>query len=227
MSFERYRRQILIDRIGVEGQKKLKNARIGIVGAGGLGSFIILEAVAAGIGTVRIFEGDNLTLNNLNRQILYTEKDVGKKKAKILPDRVGELNSEVKIEVIDEMVVEEKQIAYFKDLDLIIDATDNIKSKLLLDKFSSVLGIPLVHGAVHGFRGQVGVFIYPRTLKQVYNKKLPAENETPAIASLCGVVGSLQVNEALRYILTGKTLLNGKLLLIDLWNLSFTEVEVE
>ena len=226
MSFERYKRQLLIPEIGEEGQKKISSAKVGVVGAGGLGSFVIPELIAAGFGTVRIFEGDRLTLTNLNRQIIYREEDIGKKKSEVLTKRLAGLNEGVKIEVVDEMIIKERQVSHFKDLDIIIDATDNIETKLLLDKFAGVLNIPLVHGAVEGFRGQVGVFLYPKSLKNVYKNKSTGKKTTPVVAPICGVVGSIQVNETLRYITGGEVLLNGKLLFIDLKNLVFREVEV-
>ncbi len=226
MSFDRYVRQTLINDIGEEGQKKISSTRVGVVGAGGLGSFIIPELIAAGFGVVRIFEGDRLTLTNLNRQIIYREEDIGKKKAEVLSDRLSDLNREVQLEVVDEIIESERQVSHFKDLNIIIDATDNIQTKLLLDRFAGVLNIPLIHGAVDGYRGQVGVFIYPKSLKSVYSEKSTDKKRTPVIAPVCGVVGSIQVNESIWYAVKGETLLNGKLLVIDLYNLSFKEVEV-
>ncbi len=226
MTFERYKRQILIDDIGETGQKKIASARVGVVGAGGLGSVVIPQLIAAGFGTVRIFEGDRLTLTNLNRQTIYKEDDIGKKKAEVLSERLSGMNSDVNIEIIPEFVESERHVKYFKDLDLIIDATDNIEARLLMDRFSQVLNLPLIHGAVRGTMGQVGVFIPPKTITSLYNKSEQREQETPVVAPICGVVGSIEVYEALRIILTGTSPLNGKILLIDLKLLSFREVDI-
>lgn len=224
--FERYKRQLLIEYIGEDGQKKISSSKIGVVGAGGLGSIVIPQLIALGFGTIRIFEGDSLTITNLTRQIIYREEDIGKKKAEVLKNRLGGLNSEVKLEVIDEFIENNKQIKYFEDLDIIVDATDNIKSRLLLDSFCQRLNIPFIHGAIMGTIGQAGVFIPPKSIKSLYRTSKETHGEVPVIVPICGVIGSIQVNEVVRIAITGKSPLNGKLLLVDLKSLSFKEVQV-
>ena len=133
---ERYERQIIIGGFGEEGQEKLKQARVFIAGAGGLGSPVSIYLVAAGVGTVRIVDHDRVELSNLNRQILHWDEDIGKKKIDSASGKLKQLNQDVKIETIEETITEANVLQLVADFDLIVDAMDNLPTRYVLNKVS-------------------------------------------------------------------------------------------
>lgn len=150
---ERYLRNI--GTIGIEGQLRLLKAKVAVVGAGGLGGNIIELLARQGIGYLRIIDGDSFAAHNLNRQLLATEGNLGSNKATAAVRRVVEINSDVYGEGISQMLDEENADQWLSGMDIVVDALDNISSRLLLSKTTRKLGIPLVHGAIAGFTGQV------------------------------------------------------------------------
>jgi len=150
---ERYLRNI--GTIGIEGQLRLLNSKVVVVGAGGLGGNIIELLTRQGIGSLRIIDGDSFAAHNLNRQLLATEGNLGVNKAIAALRRVAEINSDVSVEGITLMLDEENAERLLFGMDVVVDALDNISTRLLLSKITQKLGIPLVHGAIAGFTGQV------------------------------------------------------------------------
>ena len=150
---ERYLRNI--GTIGIEGQLKLLKAKVVIIGAGGLGGHIIELLTRQGIGYLRIIDGDRFAAHNLNRQLLATEGNLGVNKAMAAAQRVAEINSDVYVESIPQMFDEENSEKLLSGMDVVVDALDNISTRLLLSKMTRKIGIPLIHGAIAGFTGQV------------------------------------------------------------------------
>ena len=152
---ERYDRQIMIQDIGVEGQEKLKRSRVLVAGAGGLGSPIAIYLTAAGVGTIRLIDHDQVTLSNLNRQILHWEEDIGRKKTDSATTKLSHLNSGVTLEAIAETITEENVSQLVRGCDVIVDAMDNLPTRYVLNRCAVEKKIPFFHGAVSGFEGRV------------------------------------------------------------------------
>jgi molybdopterin/thiamine biosynthesis adenylyltransferase len=150
---ERYKRNI--GTIGLEGQLRLLNAKVAVVGAGGLGGNVIELLTRQGVGYLRIIDGDNFADHNLNRQLLATESNLGKNKAQEAVRRIANINSDVFAEAVPHMLNEDNASALLSGIDVVVDALDSIASRLMLSKATQRLNIPLVHGAIAGFTGQV------------------------------------------------------------------------
>lgn len=154
----RYNRQILIPEFGIEAQSKLKNAKILVVGAGGLGSPILLYLTAAGVGNIGIVENDTIDSSNLQRQILFSEKNVGQNKSVEAAKRLQELNASVKIEIFQTFLSSQNAMDIIKNYDLVIDGTDNFPTRYLINDACLLLNKPFIYGAIYRFEGQVAVF---------------------------------------------------------------------
>lgn len=215
---ERYSRHFLIDGFEETHQIKLKNAKVLIIGTGGLGSPVTLYLTAAGVGTIGIVDNDTVTLSNLQRQVLFSEKDIGKSKIDIAKQRLQGLNSNTKINSYNIRFAKENAVTIAKNYDLIIDCTDNFETRYLIDETCKKLNIPFVYGAIKGFSGQVSVFNYKT--KYSYRDLFPEIPENSGdvpgvIGTTPAIVGSIQSAEAIKIITgTGETL-DGKLLVID------------
>ena len=210
----RYARQILL--FGEGGQKKLKSARVFIAGAGGLGSAIAFYMAAAGFGGVRIVDCDVVELSNLNRQILHAQADLGRAKALSAYDSLAGINPEIEVEAVVERISEENIDDLLQGCDMIMDGMDSFPSRYLLNRAALKRAIPLFHGAISGYQGQATTIIPGRTacLSCLFPHPPPPAT-APAIGSTCGVIGSIEVTEAIKYI-TGKgRLLENRLLLWD------------
>ena len=219
IDFEKYKRHFLIDDFSAEEQRSLKNGKVLVIGAGGLGSPVLLYLSGAGVGQVGIVENDSITLSNLHRQILYTREDIGKRKIMRAADRMKSLNDDCRIIVFEEWWSETNAFNIAENFDLIIDCSDNHSSRYLTDKVSRTKNIPFVYGAIHDLEGQLAVFNYKKgkSYKDVFPKKDQAANKpVGVIGPLAGVIGSLQAAEAIK-ILTGVgEVLSDKMLFISL-----------
>jgi sulfur-carrier protein adenylyltransferase/sulfurtransferase len=177
----RYSRNILLEEIGTEGQAKLLNSKVLIVGAGGLGSPAALYLAAAGVGTIGIADFDMLELSNLNRQVIHRTADVGRLKTESARDGVGRLNPDIKVITYDERLTARNVLDVVREYDVVMDATDSIKSKFLLNDASFFAGKPYVFGGTVRFEGQAGVF-YPKEggpcLRCLFPKQ-PSEKQAP------------------------------------------------
>ena len=152
---DRYDRQIAIDEIGAAGQEKLKDARVLICGAGGLGSTAAIYLAAAGVGAITLVDHDRVVLSNLNRQVLHHETDVGRRKVDSAAEKLARLNSRVMVTTRAERLTRQNAIAVMAGHDIIIDALDNPETRYVLNKTALDLRIPFVHGAVCGFEGRI------------------------------------------------------------------------
>ncbi|MBI4633728.1 MAG: HesA/MoeB/ThiF family protein [Deltaproteobacteria bacterium] len=213
---ERYDRQILISEIGLAGQKKLKKSRVVIAGAGGLGSPIAIYLTAAGIGTIRVIDHDQVELSNLNRQILHGEKDIGKNKSDSAKRKLRTLNSTVEIEALTETITANNVSRLVDGCDIIVDAMDNLPTRYILNRCAIEKNIPFIHGAVSGFEGRVTTIIPGETacLKCIY-RGTTAKKKVPVIGVTPAVIGSVQATEAIKCLTGIGALLTNRLLIYD------------
>ena len=225
---ERYDRQILIKGIGEEGQARLKQAKVFIAGAGGLGSVTTTYLAAAGVGVIRVVDHDRVELSNLNRQVLHWDEDIGKKKVDSAAEKLKRLNPRVKVEAIEEMITEANISQLVAGFDLIVDAMDNLPARYLLNKVAIERNIPFFHGAVHGFEGRAMTIIPGETacLRCVYREAI-VEGKFPVIGVTPGVIGCIQATEVIKYIVGIGQLLTNRLLVYDGLNMKFTEFRLK
>lgn len=223
---ERYRRQDEV--LGPGGQERLKAATVFVAGAGGLGSSILTYLAAAGVGTIRVYDQDVVKLDNLNRQVLYTELDEGKPKAVRAGLRVRNMNPYVRIEAVRGRIEPANASGLLEGCDAAVDALDNFETRFVLNEAAVGRGIPLVHGAVIGMSGQVMTVLPGKTacLKCVF-PPVPARSGFPILGVTCGVVGSIQAGEVVKLLAGIETLAAGRLLFWDGRLASWDEVEVK
>ncbi len=216
---EQYRRHLLLNEIGLEGQLKLKQAKVLVVGAGGLGCPILQYLTAAGIGTIGIADDDDVEQSNLQRQILYTYKDIKENKAKSAAKRLQLLNPFIKFDVYKTRLTKENVLDLFKKYDIIVDGTDNFPTRYLINDAAVITNKPVVFGSIFKFEGQVSVFNYKNgTTYRCLYPTAPRPNEVAncseigVLGVLAGIIGSIQANEVLKIILGLGSILSGKLL---------------
>lgn len=211
---DRYKRQILL--FGEEGQEQLKKAHIFIAGAGGLGSPVAYYLAVAGIGTITIVDMDVVDQTNLNRQILHADRDIGKKKTLSAGEKLRAINPDIRISAIDARIEEDNAARLVGDADGIVDAMDNYPTRYLLNRVALEKNIPLFHGAIRGFHGQVTTIIPGKSpcLKCMFPKAPPKE-VFPVIGATPGVVGTIQATEVLKFLLKTGDLLTGRILVWD------------
>jgi len=230
---ERYERQIVMPEIGAAGQEQLRQSRVLVVGAGGLGSPILLYLAAAGVGTLGIADNDQVSPSNLNRQILYGTRDVGRSKALTAVQRLHALNPEVKAIPHEVLVLRDNGLALVQQYDLVVEASDNLETKALMNELCVRAGVPLVWGAVSRFEGQMGVYVPGHACRGCVFPHTPPPGTYPTPAELgvlgasAGVIGTLQTVEAIKILLgLDKPLVDKILLWEGLWS-SFDVVAVE
>jgi len=219
----RYNRQIILPEIGEDGQYKLLNAKVLVIGAGGLGAAILPYLAAAGVGEIGIMDDDVIELSNLHRQVIYKSSDVGKSKAKEAKLMISELNPQVKVKAFSEKLSGKNVFNLFEKYDIIVDATDNISIKYLINDACLALNKPMVYGSIFRFQGQVSVFNYQNgpTYRCLYpdenNNALNCE-DAGVIGISVGIIGMLQANEVLKMTLGIGEVLSGKILVYNILN---------
>lgn len=225
---KRYDRQIMIREIGEKGQEKLKQAKVFIAGAGGLGSPIAIYLAAAGVGVIRIVDNDRVELSNLNRQILHWDEDVGRKKVDSAGHKLRKLNPSVKFEALDETIGEENVSRMVNGFDAIVDAMDNLPTRYLLNKAAIEKNIPFFHGAVSGLEGRAMTIIPGKTacLRCLYRGPVPKE-KFPVIGVTPAVIASIQVTEVVKYIVGMGELLTDTLFIYDGMGMTFDKFIVK
>lgn len=225
---ERYDRQIIMRGFGEAGQEKLKRAKVVVAGSGGLGSPASIYLAAAGVGTIRIIDHDEVELGNLNRQILHWDRDLGRNKVDSAAEKLSQLNPGVKIEPVAETINEDNISSLVTGFDAIVDAMDNFPTRYLLNRAAIENNIPFVHGAVYGLEGRAMTVIPGKTacLRCVY-RGLPPEEKFPVIGVTPAIIGSIQATEVIKHIVgIGKLLVN-RLLVYDGLNMKFTLLDVK
>jgi len=223
---DRYDRQIRL--LGEDGQERLKDAKVFIAGAGGLGSPISIYLAAAGVGRIILVDKDTVALSNLNRQILHWEKDIDRKKAISAKEKLTEINRDIIIEAKSETIAEDNASDLVADSDLIIDALDNFATRYRLNKVALEKDIPFLHGAINGFHGQATTVIPGKCacLRCIF-REAPPPSIFPVLGVTPGIIGLIQATEAIKYIVGVGDLLSGKLLLWDGLTFQTEIVQVE
>ncbi len=229
---ERYSRQIILKKIGILGQKKIQNSKVLVVGCGGLGSPVIDLLSRAGVGIIGMMDHDKVSLSNLHRQIMFTADDVGKYKVNILKKKISKINKKVKVKIYRNKADEKNLGKILKKYDVIVDGTDNFKTKFLLNEFSLKYKKKLIIGAISKFEGHVFTFDFSLKkspcLKCFYQGEPSVgvlDCETDGILGSTAVItGSLQANEVLKSILNLGKNLSSHILILDLLNLKFRKV---
>ena len=228
-SLLRYSRQIILKDIGIVGQKKIKNSKILIVGIGGLGCPVADLLTRAGVGEIGIIDYDKINLSNIHRQTLFSAQDVGKFKVKIAKKKLNLINKEVKINIYNQKAEEKILKKIIKKYEIIIDGSDNFKTKFLLNKISIKYKKKLIVGAISKFDGHIFSFNFNEKkspcLKCFYQSE-PSDEilncETEGIVgSTSNIVGAIQANEVLKTILNIKNNLKSNILILDLFKLKF------
>ena len=224
----RYQKHLLLPQIGLEGQLKLKNAKVLVVGAGGLGCPVLLYLSAAGVGKIGILDADSVDMSNLQRQVLYRVEDIGSPKATTAASHLAKMNDTIEYEAIKQNLRPENAEVFIKRYDIIVDCTDNFTARYLINDYCVKLNKPFVYGAIHQFEGQVSVFNFRDSednLGPTYRclfPEQPSDLEIPNCATigvlgiLPGMLGMYQANEVIKMITGVGTVLSGQLLLVDL-----------
>ena len=230
----RYSRHLIMPEVGLEGQKALKGASVLIIGAGGLGTPSATYLAAAGVGRIGIVDFDHIERSNLHRQVLYSERDVGKSKAKVAKERLIQINPNVSIEVHEVRLDSSNTLDILRNYDIIVDGTDNFPTRYLVNDACVLLGKPNVYASIFRFEGQASVFyakegpcyrcLYPQPPPPGL---VPSCAEGGVLGVLPGIMGSIQAAEAIDLILGNGTSLIGRLLLFNALDMRFKELKLK
>ena len=229
---QRYNRNILLTGISEEGQAKLLNASVLIVGAGGLGSPVAYYLAAAGIGHIGLVDDDIVDISNLQRQILHTVADLGRTKAVSAREKLEKLNPELKITAYCYRLNSENIKEIFSRYDIVVDAVDSFATRYLINKACLELRLPFVHGAVLGMVGQVTTLLpgegpcYTCLFPKPPVKAVPTAAEVGILGAVAGIIGSIQATEVIKYITGVGSLLTGRILMLDASGMVFQSVTV-
>ncbi|MCF8719587.1 molybdopterin-synthase adenylyltransferase MoeB [Nitrospina gracilis] len=229
----RYSRHLLLPEVGVEGQEKICNSKVLCIGSGGLGSPTVLYLAAAGVGTLGLIDFDVVDQSNLQRQIAHGESTVGMLKTESAKARIKDINSDVNVVVYNERLTSENALRIFEGWDVIVDGTDNFPTRYLANDACVLLGKPYVYGCILRFEGQVSVFnhaggpcyrcLYPEPPPPGL---VPSCAEGGVLGVLCGIIGCLQTNEALKIVLEKGEPMGGRLLIFDALGTKFREMKL-
>ena len=218
----RYARHLILPQVGEMGQKKIKSASVLVVGAGGLGSPVLMYLAAAGIGKIGIIDDDKIELTNLQRQIIHSTSSIGELKTESAKKRINQINPEIIVEIFDTRLTIENAKEIINRYDVIVDGTDNFATRYTISDCCEILGKPWVFGSIHRFEGQVSVFNLNGSpnYRDLFPKAPPPElapncAEAGVLGVLPGIIGSFQANEVLKIILEMNGILDSELLLID------------
>jgi adenylyltransferase/sulfurtransferase len=218
----RYSRQVILPELGQAGQAKLKAAKVLVIGAGGLGCPVLQYLSAAGVGEIGICDGDVVSISNLQRQVLYTEQEIGLQKTEVAQKKLSALNPNVKIITYPLFIDAGNALEMIGGYNVVVDGSDNFATRYLVNDACVMLGKPMVSGAIYKFEGQVSVFNYQGgpTYRCIFPEP-PGADESPncaeigVIASLPGIIGTIQANEVIKMITGIGEVLSGRLLVMD------------
>jgi len=229
----RYSRHLIMPEVGMEGQLKLKAAKVLLIGTGGLGAPLGLYLAAAGVGKLGLVDFDVVDFTNLQRQVTFGTSDVGKAKSEAARVRLSNLNPDIEIEAFETKLTSENALQLFRDFDIIVDGTDNFPTRYLVNDASILLGKPNVYGSIFRFEGQITVFGMPDgpCYRCLYPEPpppglVPSCAEGGVLGVLPGIVGSIQAMETIKLILGRGRNLTGRLLLFDALEMAFSEVKL-
>ncbi|TDW49636.1 adenylyltransferase/sulfurtransferase [Flavobacterium sp. 270] len=228
--FLRYNRQTILPEIGDEGQEKIKNAKVLVIGAGGLGCPVLQYLAVAGVGTIGIVDFDTIEIHNLHRQILYTEDQIGFSKALTAKATLEKLNPLINVIAFEEKLTEENASKLIEDFDIIVDGSDNFKTRYLVNDTCVELNKTLVYGSILKFEGQVAVFNYKgsKNLRDLFPeipdpKDVPNCNLNGVLGTLPGIIGNMMAHETLKLIVGLPTLQN-ELIVFNTLDWNFTKL---
>lgn len=229
----RYSRHLLLKEIGLKGQRRLKAAKVLIVGLGGLGSPLAQYLAAAGVGNIGLLDYDEVEISNLQRQVIHRTRDIGRPKVASAKDAIKNINPLCKTEAYNIKLTEENALEIIEKYDIVADATDNYKSRYLINDACALLGKPDVFGAMYQFEGQVSVFyakvgpcyrcLYPSPPPPGL---VPSCAQGGVMGILPGVIGTIQAAEVIKLIISGGDSLIGKLVVFDAWKMKFRELKI-
>ncbi|MFN4245352.1 MAG: HesA/MoeB/ThiF family protein [Brevinematia bacterium] len=230
----RYARHIILNELGAEGQAKLLNAKVLVIGAGGLGSALIYYLAAAGVGKIGIVENDVVDISNLQRQIIHDTKHVGIHKGESAKEKVNALNPDTEVTLYKTYIDSTNAMEIIKDYDIVADGSDNFQTRFLINDACYLLGKPLVHGAVLRFEGQVSVFVPSENnpcYRCIYEEApppgfAPSCKEAGVLGSVVGVIGTIQATEVIKLITGIGEPLVGKLLVYDALSSTFNKFTI-
>jgi adenylyltransferase/sulfurtransferase len=229
----RYSRHMLLPEVGLEGQRRFKNASVLLIGTGGLGAPSGMYLAAAGIGRIGLVDFDVVEASNLQRQIIHGTADVGRPKIESARDRLRDINPHIEIETHEARLTSENALRLFTNYDIILDGTDNFPTRYLVNDACVLLGKPNVYGSIFRFEGQASVFwaekgacyrcLYPEPPPPGL---VPSCAEGGVLGVLPGIVGAIQANEAIKLVLDAPDTLINRLLMFDAWHMKFREFKV-
>lgn len=230
---ERYARNLAIPEIGLDGQRKLLDAKILVIGAGGLGSSSLYYLSAAGVGTIAVADGDRVELSNLQRQILHTDDDIGRMKTRSAVEKLQRLNGDIKLKPIGITLNARNGMAIMNGFDFVVEASDNFETKFLVNDLCLRTGIPFSHAGISGLMGQTMTVLPGQSAcyRCVFGKpppanQIPTTKETGVLGAVAGVLGSVQAAEAIKYITGCGRLLSGRMLTYDALEMQFREIKL-
>ena len=232
---DRYSRQIILKKIGVVGQKKLLKSNVLIVGAGGLGSPISIYLAALGIGKIGIIDKDSVEISNLSRQIIFSTKDLNKNKSSVAINKLRKINPDIKLHSFNKRLTKKNINQIAKNFDLIVDGSDNFRTRFLINDYCLKNRKILVSGAISKFDGQVYTFNFSKKKSpclRCFIPKMPSNPDVDnceyegVLGSLAGIIGTIQANEVVKEILEIGDTLCGYILIIDALKLTFRKVKL-
>jgi adenylyltransferase/sulfurtransferase len=222
---DKYSRQILL--FGEEGQEKLKNAKVLVAGAGGLGSPVSTYLTIAGVGKIILADFDSVDPSNLNRQFLHHQKDIGRLKVESAKEKLLSMNPDIEVETIAEMLTESNLETLVPECDVIVDALDNLETRHMLNRLAIKRRIPLIHGAVTGYDGQVTTIVPGKTpCFYCIFPRISKKEVFPILGATAGIIGSIQANEVIKFLTGQGKLLEGRLLFWNGLSGSFSEISL-
>jgi adenylyltransferase/sulfurtransferase len=231
--YARYSRHIILPEVGLEGQKRLKAASVLCIGTGGLGSPLLLYLAAAGVGRIGIVDFDVVDSSNLHRQIIHGTSSVGMPKIQSAKNRVLEINPHCQVDLYETRISSENALSLMEPYDVIVDGTDNFPTRYLVNDACVLLNKPNVYGSIFRFEGQATVFNYEGgpNYRDLYPEPpppgmVPSCAEGGVLGVLCGIIGTIQANEAVKIILGKGTTLSGRLLLYNALEMKFRELKL-
>lgn len=229
---ERYSRHILLQDVGVEGQEKISNSKVLVIGVGGLGSPILFYLAAAGVGTLGIIDGDVVYLSNLQRQIIHFTSDIGKEKVQSAKEKIERVNPDVKIITYHEFFNANNAFDIIKDYDFIVDGTDNFPTKFLINDACVLARKPFSHGGVLRFDGQIFTYLPGTVCYRCIFHNPPPPNTIPTclqvgvLGAVVGMLGTIQATEVLKFLVNTGELLTNCLLTFDAKSMNFRKIKI-
>ncbi|MGN7415041.1 HesA/MoeB/ThiF family protein [Paenibacillus sp. SAF-068] len=227
----RYRRQLILPEIGEEGQKILKQSKVLVIGAGGIGSPLLLYLAAAGIGHIKVYDNDNVELTNLNRQVLHGYTNINQNKAESAKQTLSELNPNISIDISRDRLVRENALHIVSEFDIVVNAVDNLETRYMLNDICVEHGTPLIEGSIFHFEGQIMLIepgkgpcyrcLYPESPVDVKKQEFGVIGMTP------GLVGVLQATETIKYLLKIGEPLTNKLIYFDLLSTTIRKIDIK